>query len=89
MNRVEAAEISNLPYQYRPLSPWAYFGYSLLFSLPVIGLISLILLSFNNNNINRRNYARSFFCIYAVALILLALLAGTMVVYGPEVGVPV
>ncbi len=48
--------------KYRPLSPWAYFGYSLLFSIPLIGFIFLIIFSFNSRNINRRNYARSFFC---------------------------
>ena len=69
MNRVEAAEISQLPKQYRPLSPWAYFGYAILFSIPVVGIISLIILALNNNNINRRNYARSFFCVYLVAII--------------------
>ncbi len=48
--------------KYRPLSPWAYFGYSLLFGIPLIGLIFLLIFSFNSRNINRRNFARSFFC---------------------------
>lgn len=48
--------------KYKPLSPWAYFGYNILFSIPVIGFILLIVFSFSNDNINRRNYARSFFC---------------------------
>ena len=30
--------------QYRPLSAWAYFGYGILFNLPVIGFILLIVL---------------------------------------------
>lgn len=48
--------------KYRPLSPWAYFGYSLLFGLPIIGFVFLLVFSFNSRNINRRNFARSFFC---------------------------
>ena len=28
--------------KYKPLSPWAYFGYNILFSIPVIGFILLI-----------------------------------------------
>lgn len=48
--------------KYRPLSPWAYFGYSLLFGIPLIGFIFLLIFSFNSRNINRRNFARSFFC---------------------------
>ena len=58
------------PEMYRPLSPWAYFGYSLLFSIPIVGFILLIVFSFNDNNINRRNFARSFFCMFLVALII-------------------
>ena len=60
--------------KYRPLKPFSYFGYNLLFSLPVIGLIFLIIFSFNEKNINRRNFARSFFCGYAILLIIVVIL---------------
>jgi len=56
--------------QYRPISAWGYVGYSLLFSIPLVGLILLIVFSFNEDNYNRRNYARSFFCWLLIALIL-------------------
>lgn len=58
--------------KFAPLSPWAYFGYSLLFSIPIVGFILLIVFSFNDNNRNRRNYARSYWCglIIAAAIIL-------------------
>ena len=59
------------PEEYRPLSPWAYFGYSILFSIPLIGLIFNIVFCFSSANINRRNYARSFWCVYIFALILI------------------
>lgn len=49
-----------LPPQYRPLRPWAYVGYSILFSLPIVGLIMMIIYAVNDDNINRRNYARSY-----------------------------
>lgn len=49
----------NIPSQYRPLSPWAYLGYNLLFVLPIIGFIFLIIFAFDNSNLNRRNYSRS------------------------------
>ena len=65
------------PEQYRPLSPWAYFGYSLLFSIPVIGLIFLLIYSFDDSRINRRNYARSYFCVIALVLIISGILAAT------------
>ena len=60
--------------KYRPLKPFSYFGYNLLFSLPVIGLIFIIIFSFNDKNINRRNFARSFFCGYAILLIIAVIL---------------
>ena len=67
---------ATLPAQYRPLSPWAYFGYSLLFQIPIIGFILLIVFSCKKSNINRRNFARSYFCALLVAgvIFLIALL---------------
>jgi len=63
--------------QFRPLTPWAYVGYSVLFSIPLIGLILLIVFSFSDNNINRRSYARSFFCWLIIGIIISAILAVT------------
>lgn len=65
---------NNIPSQYRPLSAWAYFGYGILFNIPVIGFILLIIFSLDNSNINRRNYARSYWCLYIILIILLILL---------------
>ncbi len=64
-----------LPEKFRPLSPWAYFGYGILFSIPLVGFICLIVFSFNNDNINRRNYARSYFIVLILALILVIVLS--------------
>lgn len=56
--------------KYRPLSPWAYFGYQILFALPIIGIILLIFYSLSDSNINRRNFARSYFCVYVLAIVI-------------------
>ena len=64
---------NNIPNNYKPLSPWAYFGYNILFSIPFIGFILLIVFSLDNSNINRRNFARSYWCIYVLVIILLIL----------------
>ena len=56
----------NGPDVFTPLSPWAYFGLSILFSLPVVGFIFLIIFSVSDANINRRNFARSYWCIYVI-----------------------
>ena len=59
---------------YRPLSPWAYFGYSILFNIPVIGFILLIVFSLDSTNINRRNYARSYWCWLVIFIVLVVVL---------------
>lgn len=64
-------ENSNIPSQYKPISAWGYFGYNILFSIPLVGLICLIVFSFDSSNINRRSYARSFFIIYVLIAIFL------------------
>ena len=63
-----------IPVEYRPLSPWAYFGYNILFSIPVLGFILLIIFSLSNSNINRSNYARSFFVIYIIVIIAVTII---------------
>ena len=62
---------NTIPNEYRPLSAWAYFEYNILFAIPLVGFIMLIVFAFDSSNINRRNYARSFFCAYLVAIIIL------------------
>ena len=59
-----------IPAKYKPLSSWSYVGYGILFSIPVIGLICLIVFSLNESNINRRNYARSFWCALLIVVLL-------------------
>lgn len=61
---------NNFNNRYKPLSPWSYVGYQLLFSIPIIGFIILLIYAFSDDNINRKNYARSYFCIYLIAAIV-------------------
>ena len=61
---------SQIPPAYKPLSPWAYFGYNLLFSVPLIGFIMMVVFSFDDSNLNRRNFARSFFCAMIIGLVI-------------------
>lgn len=84
---VAAAPVTeaNLPEQYRPLSPWAYFGLNLLFAIPIVGLIFLIVFSFKKTNINRRNYARSFFCALLVAVIAFVIFLVIMLALGKSI----
>ena len=64
---------NNIPNEYRVLSPWAYFGYSILFAIPLIGFICAIVFACDSSNLNRRNFARSYFCGLLIAVILIIL----------------
>ncbi len=69
-SRGYAAAAEQLPAQYRPLSAWAYFGYSLLFAIPLVGLIINLVFCFSDENINRRNFARSMWCALLISLVI-------------------
>lgn len=61
---------------YTPIGMWGYFGYQLLFAIPIVGFILILVFSFGGTrNINLRNYARSTFCwLIIVVVVLLAIL---------------
>ncbi len=59
-----------IPRAYKPISPWGYIGWNVLFAIPIIGFILLIVFSFHNGNINRRNYARSYWCALLILILL-------------------
>jgi hypothetical protein len=75
MNNSEREEISKLPDKYKPLGAWAYFGYSILFAIPVLGFICLVIFSLSSGNINRRSFARSYFCGLVLIVIVYLILA--------------
>ena len=63
-----------LPKVYKPISMWGYFGYDLLFAIPIVGLICIIVFAFSSStNKNLQNYARSKFCWFLIALVLWAI----------------
>ncbi|MBR4494867.1 MAG: hypothetical protein IKP14_09175 [Clostridiales bacterium] len=62
---------NNVPSEYKPISMWGYFGYELLFGIPVIGFIILLVFAFGGSgNINLKNFARSKFC-YVILLFVI------------------
>ena len=66
---------------YGYIRAWGYVGYSILWSIPVIGWIVWLVSCFSRNR-NKRSYARSFLCGFVVGILLLALLVGTLYVWG-------
>jgi len=66
----------SVPSENKPLSPWAYLGYQILFAIPLVGFILLIVFSTGAaHNINLRNFARSYWCAVLVGVILGVVLA--------------
>ncbi len=59
----------------QPLSSWGYYGYDLLYALPVIGLIAMLINSSQSARPDLRNYTRSKFIPFFIwgMLIILAL----------------
>lgn len=72
----------DLPEQYRPMGAWAYFGLQLLFSVPIVGLVFLIVFSFSKGNLNRRSFARSYWCGALIVGILLAVVLTILIATG-------
>lgn len=67
---------NNVPDKYQPISMWGYFGYELLFAIPVIGFIVLLVFAFGGTaNVNVKNFARSKFCVFIIWAIMIAVLA--------------
>lgn len=77
----------NIPNEYKPLSPWAYFGYNILFAIPLVGFILLIVFSLDNANINRRNYARSFFIGLLIGVIIFVVFIVLSLIFFGGIGV--
>lgn len=68
-----SAAKNSIPEEYRPLSAWAYFGYNLLYAIPLIGWVFMVIFALDGSNINRRNFTRSYFIIFLIWAILFVL----------------
>lgn len=75
--RVVAPAESRIPDdEYRPISMWGYFGWEIVYAIPLIGWIICVGQAFCANNRNLRNFARSQFCWLILWLIGVCVLAG-------------
>ena len=63
----------NVPDELQPMSPWKYFLLNILYAIPIVGFIFLICHAIGSHNVNKKNYARSFFCIVVVALVIVGI----------------
>ncbi len=74
---------SVIPPENKPISAWGYYGYKLLFTIPLIGFIMLLVFSFGGtSNVNLKNFARSYWCEFLIGLLLGAILVILFVAMG-------
>ncbi len=75
MNNNMGFDENSIPEEYRPICMWGYFGYQILFAIPCVGLIMLLVFSFGGTkNKNLKNFARSYFCMLIIGVILVAII---------------
>ena len=76
-------EVINIPAEYKPISAWGYVGYQLLFSIPCVGFIFLLIYAFGGtSNINLKNFARSYFCVLILLIIVFTIIFGILIALG-------
>ncbi len=79
--------VDQLPAKFKPMGAWSYFGHSILFSIPIVGLILLIIFATGGaRNINKRNYARSYFCGLAIFAVIAIVVVVLLLVFGVATG---
>lgn len=76
-----------MPPQPKLLGPWAYFGLQILFSIPLVGFICLIVFSLDDSNLNRRNFARSYWCGLIISLVLIIAIVVLILVTGASAAI--
>ena len=71
-----------IPEEYRPISMWGYFGYEILFSIPIVGFICLIIFAIGAKNVNKKNFARSYFCYTIICIMVFAVVLAIVMATG-------
>ena len=75
-------QTNTVPWNYKPLSPWAYVGIQLLFCVPIVGFVFMLVWAFSNNNINRKNFARSYLIFVIAGAIITVIAIIIMAIFG-------
>ena len=60
--------------KYAPMSMGSYIGHSILFSIPVIGILACLFFAFASGNVNKKNYAKATLVFFIIGLIISALI---------------
>ena len=81
--------VYKIPPENEPLGAWTYFWLKVLFSVPIVGFIFLMIFTFHGGNLNRRSFARSYWCELLVVLIIITVLLILVLGLGLTFGAPV
>jgi len=73
-----------IPEEYTSISGWGYVGYSLLFAIPIIGFIFLLVYAISGSNKNVKYFARSYFCMLLIYLILAIIIGVICAILGVD-----
>lgn len=73
----------DLPEEYKPLSPISYFGLQMLYSIPIVGLIFMIIFSISRGNIHRRNFTLSYWFPMIIAITIAIIAIVVMLLFMP------
>lgn len=74
-NYAQPNPYNSVPPYYKPISPWGYVGYMILFGLPLIGIIMVIVYACSTENINKRNFARSYLWVLFLTVLIFTIVA--------------
>lgn len=86
MKREEKDFIRNMPEKYRPRGAWTNFWSAVLYGIPIIGWIFLIVHAISDKNVNRRSFARMYFCGFFLVFLFVGVAAVLLLVVFPDMG---
>ena len=55
---------------HKPISPWGYIGYEILYAIPVVGLVLAIIFSITSKNKNLKNFAKAQLIMIVIGIVL-------------------
>ena len=79
-----------IPAEYKPIGAWAFFGWQLLFNLPIVGTIMILVFALGGTaNINLKNFARSYLIAWLIigGIVLLTVLVILLIALITGVGI--
>lgn len=61
---------------HKPISPWGYIGYEILYAIPVVGLVLAIIFAITSKNKNVKNFAKAQLIMVVIAVVLVLIMFG-------------